>query len=188
MHQPTATTESGTQYRDVPGFPGYRVGDDGSVWSNRHKHSRPWRRLKCSKNSGNYFQIRLYDGSGLRRRPPLMLVSRLILLAFVGPCPEGMEACHNDGDKSNNRPVNLRWDTRVENMADRQKHGKTVIPHLKGCENPCAKLTPQDVAEIRRLYAAGAPKSQYKMAEMFGVSQMTIQRLVTGQSYQDQKE
>jgi len=44
-------------------------------------------------------------------------VHRLVLEAFVGPCPDGMECCHNDGDRTNNRLENLRWDTHKNNMA-----------------------------------------------------------------------
>lgn len=43
---------------------------------------------------------------------------RLVLEAFVGPCPDGMECCHNDSDPGNNRVENLRWDTRSSNTLD----------------------------------------------------------------------
>lgn len=51
------------------------------------------------------------------------LVHRLVLQAFVGPCPDGMEACHWDDDHTNNRLDNLRWDTRVNNYRDRERNG-----------------------------------------------------------------
>lgn len=50
-------------------------------------------------------------------------VHRLVVEAFVGPPPDGMECCHNDGDKTNNRVENLRWDTRSANMQDQLRHG-----------------------------------------------------------------
>lgn len=34
-----------------------------------------------------------------------------------------MEACHNDGTRTNNHPNNLRWGSHSENMRDRNKHG-----------------------------------------------------------------
>lgn len=50
-------------------------------------------------------------------------VCRLVLLAFVGPCPEGQEACHDpDPNPMNCRLLNLRWDTRSENRLDRVRH------------------------------------------------------------------
>lgn len=53
----------------------------------------------------------------------VLLVHRLVLEAFVGACPGGMEACHSDGSRDNNHISNLRWDTRSENQFDRVKHG-----------------------------------------------------------------
>lgn len=52
------------------------------------------------------------------------LVHHLVLQAFVGPCPDGLEGCHWDGDPSNNFLPNLRWDTRESNMADMVRHGR----------------------------------------------------------------
>ncbi len=51
------------------------------------------------------------------------LVHRLVLQAFAGPCPAGMEACHNNGIARDNRPENLRWDTHKANCADQALHG-----------------------------------------------------------------
>lgn len=50
-------------------------------------------------------------------------VHRMVLESFVGLAPDGMVCCHNDGDPSNNRLENLRWDTPSANMLDRVKHG-----------------------------------------------------------------
>lgn len=60
------------------------------------------------------------------RRPGIQktfYVHRLVLEAFVGPCPEGMEACHGNGDPGDNRIENLRWDTRFANVHDMLGHG-----------------------------------------------------------------
>ena len=81
--------------------------------------------------------LRRDGGVHLRR------VHRLVLESFVGPCPSGMEACHNDGDPANNRLDNLRWDTRSENQNDSVQHGtqrnarKTHCPlgHVLGGAN-----------------------------------------------------
>lgn len=47
----------------------------------------------------------------------------LVARTFLGPCPDGMECCHNDGDSTNNSIGNLRWDTHSENNRDRRRHG-----------------------------------------------------------------
>ncbi len=53
-------------------------------------------------------------------------VHRLVLQTFVGPCPEGMECRHFDGDPTNNQLSNLIWGTPKDNWADRRKHGRHI--------------------------------------------------------------
>lgn len=50
-------------------------------------------------------------------------VHTLVLLAFVGPRPAGMEARHLNGNASDNRLENLRYGTRAENVQDMVRHG-----------------------------------------------------------------
>ena len=47
----------------------------------------------------------------------------LVLEAFVGPRPPGMEACHNNGDHTDDRLINLRWGTSSANTYDSVRHG-----------------------------------------------------------------
>lgn len=48
----------------------------------------------------------------------------LVARAWHGPCPQGRQALHGDGNPANNTPGNLRWGTPAENMADCVAHGK----------------------------------------------------------------
>lgn len=90
---------------------------------------------------------------------------QLVLCAHRGPRPVGYQACHNDGDKQNNVLSNLRWDTPSANQADRRKHGTC----LQGMRNPSAKLTAEDVREIRQSgEALGA------LAARFGVTRSAV--------------
>lgn len=50
-------------------------------------------------------------------------VSVMVLETFEGPRPEGFECCHYDGDASNDRLENLRWDTTSANKHDSVRHG-----------------------------------------------------------------
>lgn len=47
----------------------------------------------------------------------------LVALAFLGPRPEGLVVCHNDGDYLNNKASNIRYDTYSENELDKVRHG-----------------------------------------------------------------
>jgi hypothetical protein len=71
-------------------------------------------------------------------------------MVFRGPCPPGMEACHNNGDPTDNRLCNLRWDTHANNEADKIRHGTYFIrARLKGERNGNSKLTEEEVRLIR---------------------------------------
>lgn len=109
--------------RDVVGFPGYHIGDDGSVWTSKIKGGNnrtpgrrgALRRLKIQRNERGYCMV----GFDVDGRNETRFVHQLVLEAFVGPKPDGLEGCHYpDHDKTNNRLTNLRWDTHAENARD----------------------------------------------------------------------
>lgn len=63
-----------------------------------------------------------------------MLVHRVVLEAFVGPQPEGMEGCHRNGDPRDNRLENLYWGTRSDNVRDAVSHGTHRWAKRTHCE------------------------------------------------------
>lgn len=152
-----------TTYRDIPGFPGYRAGDDGTIWSCWKVSSRGraglqprvmgtvWHELKPRVDDRRRKTVKLCrDGRVLHK-----LVPRLVLEAHVGPCPAGNEACHfPDRDPSNNALSNLRWDTKQANRADMVHHGTDPREDRNGR----AKLTRGQVIEIRHLFATGTTR------------------------------
>lgn len=135
------------EYRDVIGFPGYKVGNDGSVWScRRYRGSTAWRLLKPQTNIGGYAVVKLGPGRKWH------LVNRLVLIAFVGPCPEGMQTRHfPDSNPQNNSLRNLCWGTPTANQADRVYHDT----HRRGERSHFAILTADDVKAIRDELASG---------------------------------
>lgn len=60
-------------------------------------------------------------------------VHRLVLEAFVGPCPAGMECRHLNGNPSDNRLENLAWGTKRENGYDRVLHGMNLNAEKTAC-------------------------------------------------------
>jgi hypothetical protein len=98
-------------------------------------------------------------------------VHRLVLGAFVGPCPEGMECCHfPDNDPSNNNLDNLRWDTPENNHADRWPHDLNR-----------ARLSQHDIPRIFELSRIG--NSAKKISKLFSVNPSTIDRVISGQTW-----
>lgn len=160
----------GIKVKTIPHFPEYAISRNGQVWSFPREGSSTfgmWR--KSGKCGSGYLKISLWvDG-----QEKTALVHRLVLETYVGLCPKGMEACHNNGIRTDNRLENLRWDTRSNNHQDKKKHGT----FLEGIRSPLAKLTEQDIRLIFNAYHDGA-YFQYELADMFGVSQTEISRIV----------
>lgn len=101
---------------------------------------------------------------GQRRR----CVHLLVLEAFIGPCPEGMECAHEDGNPGNNRVENLSWKTPTANAQDKKKHG--TYYDFNNC------LTEEQAIEVRGLISTGN-HSVKDLAERFGTSSQTISRI-----------
>lgn len=116
------------EWRPVLGYEGfYEVSDLGRVRSlDRVVHSRNGRsyrmtgRILAMTRSGGRPTVTL-SVDGAQR---LCQVGVLVLEAFVGPCPPGLQCCHWDDDPTNNVPRNLRWDTPAANMADMLRNGR----------------------------------------------------------------
>jgi hypothetical protein len=104
---------------------------------------------------------------------------RLVLESFIGPCPDGLEALHRDGNYLHNHLSNLRWGTHLENIHDKFVHGTMLF----GQKNPAAKVTEPEVVQIRELCASGMMLTQ--IAEMFNVSDSLVQVIVHGDIWKD---
>jgi len=109
--RPSGPANPSVGYREVPGFPGYRVGSDGTVWGSRragrgYGRSRDWRPLKpYLVRPGPAPTVSLYRD----RVRHSMRVSSVVLMAFVGSCPDGCEVEHANGDLLDSRLENLRY-------------------------------------------------------------------------------
>ena len=112
----------------IPGFEGrYQVSDLGRVLS--FARSQP--RLLAGRI---IFRGAYYRKVWLGKRE--YRVNRLVMLAFAGPCPEGHEVCHKNGDSLDNQLGNLYYGTPSQNTLDRVRHG-THFNARKTCCGKC---------------------------------------------------
>lgn len=137
------------------------------------KGSRVVRGELKSPGIGNYALLVLYRGGKGRT----FLLHRLVLEAFIGPCPKGAVCCHNNGNKFDNRLENLRWDTQASNESDKVIHGTRAI----GIAVYNAKFTDSNVRSIRRLRKAGWTLA--KLSTRFGASQSTLCAMCLRKTY-----
>lgn len=169
-------------WKPVVGYEGfYEVSDLGNVRSlgRKIKNSRGMRHingrvLSIHKNQyrSQYCSVNL----SVDQKKERLYVHHLVLEAFVGPNPGDMQACHNDGNPTNNALSNLRWDTPKANSADKLLHGTDS----RGEKSPTARITVDDVAEIRR-----RAESEYhrSIADDYGLSRQQVGKIVRGERW-----
>ena len=162
------------EWRPVVGFEGnYEVSDLGRVksFAQRNNPGRimkqqlgkpyPYWRVCLSKNGQQFMKF----------------VHVLVAEAFIGPRPSGCQVRHgplrNPDGSVNNSLTNLSYGTPAQNQADTERDGTKV----RGSQKPQAKLTEEQVAEIRRTYAG---QTWTSLAELYGVSDILIRGVVAG--------
>lgn len=154
---------------------GYGVGPSGTIYTRRQigNFGRPrdfWTPIKpqkCAK--GRYMQVGI---SGRRK----VLVHCVVAAAFLGPCPDGMEVSHKNGNSHENRASNLCYETPVQNNQRKREHGTNGT----GSKNNQAKLSEDDVVFIRAELSKGIRGTQRKLARQFGVCEATISFIKSG--------
>lgn len=162
-------------WRVVPGHPGYMVSDQGRVKSLAHTRVR--RHPKTGEVTRFEYAERVL--AGVQRHGYLhfnldgrvYVGHRLVLMAFVGPRPVGMEGCHNNGVRDDNRLANLRWDSPKANAADRSRHGTQA----RGEQHVSTRIPEALAEEIR------AGKLTLGGARAMGVSQTHYYRIKNGE-------
>lgn len=172
------------QWKSVPGFGGHyeasslgRIRVKDRVVVKRHHsgkliHQKYSGRLlsPCKRDKLGYMVVHLgVDGKKMN-----ISVHRMVLLAFVGEPDSGKEACHNNGDASDNRAENLRWDTHKANNGDRTLHGTYAL----GEDHAMSKLTSDEVRSMRDSGLGCA-----ELARKTGISKSHASRILLKKSW-----
>lgn len=131
------------------------------------------KRRKCwlwtaSTAGKGYGQFRI---PGTRRN---VYAHRMSYELHKGPIPKGMMVCHSCDNPLCVNPDHLFLGDAWINLKDMASKGR----HLYGERNSQAKLTARRVHAIHR--AAERGDSQRKIAERFGIGQMTVCRILKG--------
>ena len=151
--------------RRYPGNPAYLVSPDGTVYGPRRFA------LKGHVLPDGYRRVTIAGRHVLRHL--------VVAETFIGPRPAGMQTNHIDGDKGNNRASNLEYVTPAENV----RHSLDVLGVVRspGEANGNARLTDDDVRDMRRRYLQG--ESRQDLALAFNIDATHVWRIVTNRSW-----
>lgn len=150
--------------KNIPNFPHYCATKSGKIWS------KYYRRFIIPYDSGRKGMLVVLCEQGKKFRKA---VHRLVLETFIGPCPEKMVCCHNNGDFTDNKLKNLRWDTPSNNELDKHQHGTMTQ----------AKLSISEVRRIRDLFHIQGLKRKEIAKQFNHVSIHTLNAVLYNQSW-----
>jgi len=173
------TTDNET-WKPIPGFPGYDVSDHGRVRSYHTKggigegwyiSTQPRKVLKGGLNPQGYHIVDLLHESGRRI---MKTVSSMVMLAFVGERPDGMEICHANGYQSDDSLSNLRYDTPQNNLVDMFYYAD---------HKPLVSFTDEIIRDIRKVRSSGA--TYREIADKYNVTAERISKVCRRITYRD---
>ncbi len=128
-------------------------------------------------NNKGYGQM----GIGHERK---VYVHRVSYSIFVGPIPIGLNVCHRCDTPNCINPVHFFLGTQQQNIADCVAKGRFIgnrTNHIKGSDHKSAKLTEDDIIEIRRLVAVGTP--QMEVVKKFSIAQSNVSLIVSRKTW-----
>lgn len=155
------------EWRDVPGHEGkYQASNNGGI-----------RNIKTGRTlvGGAIPTGHRHIGMWINGKRVNIYIHQLVMLAFVGKPPDGMEINHKNGKPSDNRLDNLEYVTHRQNI----QHSFDVLGR-KGVRK--SALNDDNVREIRCIYAKGNTTLK-KLAEKFNVHITSIHAIVHRSSW-----
>ena len=152
----------------------FEIDNEGRIWR-RRRRGRSCERVRAEhqpEENGYLVVRRMVNG-----RRYYCGAHRLVWRHFNGPIPALHTINHKNGVKDCNRPDNLEPKTYGGNTAHAYATG---LMDEHGESNPAAKLTDNEVTQIRLAYSSGG-FTQQQLAEKYGVRHQQISRIVRGQ-------
>lgn len=166
----------GEMWKDIPDYDGdYQESNFGRTKSFKNRKEKI---LKPLLNDNGYLKV-ILSKSG---KATYYYIHNLVDMLFI-PNPENKpQINHIDGCKLNNHFENLEYLTDKENLDHAVKLGLIK----SGEDNYQAKLTAEQVREIRKLYVKGSSEFGYGgLAKLYNVGKATIEDVVNYRSYKN---
>lgn len=167
-------------FRPLQNFYGYEAGEDGNIYSywgrgcNAHvDYNRSPLRLKSSLGTSGYLRV------NVKRKDKFISIDvhRLVCIAWYG-YREKLTVSHKNGNKKDNTPSNLCWETYSENLKRKLVHGTDD----RGYKNSRAKINKEQYIKIKHLLEEGL-LTHKAIGDKFGVSRVFITKIKCGHRY-----
>lgn len=161
--------------KPIDGFQNYFIDNFGQVYSNKNRGGHDGFESPVLRKRKPYIDKRNRASISISKNHKYFkfFISELVLTTFVSPRPDGMLACHGVLGSLVNTPENLYWATPTQNQLDRFRDGTDC----SGAKNTKAKLTNDDVLNIRRLYTPRKVTRVF-LANKYGVDRSTIDKIL----------
>lgn len=159
-------------WETIPAMSRYQISSAGRI------RMRSGRIHRSHYVRGGYERVGLICLDGQQRN---FLVHRLVALAFIGPCPDGMEVNHKNGLTSDNRLENLEYVTPKANA----QHSIQVLGRRRasGEGHGMAVLTAERVRRLRQEWASGRWPTKRRLAVAFGITEYTCGDVLNGKTW-----
>ena len=158
-------------WRNIPGFPSHQASSLGRV-----RRSLPGKGypagyvVKQKQRESGYMIVSLSAKKHF--------VHKLVCMAFHGEPESGLEVSHENGNKADNRAINLAWRSPKANNAMKRVHG--TLPLGEMCN--ASRLPGNQIITIRSAYRLGMG-TQESIGAFFGVSRATIGDIITRRTW-----
>lgn len=166
------------EWRDIPSLVDYQASNLGRIRSTLNKRFKPAKPghtiLKSQRERDGRYRVSIRIKGVCKRH----LVHKLVMEAFVGPCPNGHQVNHIDGDHTNNVLSNLEYITQRANY----DHSIVHALHPRNDAHHGIKLSEQDVRDILKELQDPSWGKSKELAQKYGVSQTWISAIKTRKS------
>ena len=143
---------------------------------------RFWKKVDKSGDCWNWTGARNSGGYGSMGEGKAHRISYEL---NIGPIPSGRGhhgicVCHTCDNRACVNPAHLFLGDHADNMADAAAKGR--FGDISRAKNPRAKLTPDDVENIR---ANAMNLTRQEIADMFGVSKSLVEKILSGKVWKN---
>lgn len=167
---------------EIKGFTNYQVSSNGFVKSKKRvvliggfPRVRKERIMNQFITRYGYSFVRIVNDEGDAKN---IFVHRIVASALISNPLSKPQVNHIDGNKLNNIISNLEWVTPSENQIHAYKAG---LQNQNGTRNHMAKISENDVVNIRKMYASGMRCSA--IAKIYGTGKSNIWSVATRKTW-----